>query len=543
MAVVNCMRTGWLALLLSLSTATPATEGPAPPAAGVHSGLTSAQAHEDFELAIAAVEAGLPKITWFQTARQWRGAKRRARRALMDVHDNHALFRMLRPLLSQIGEGHLTLKRSASMIEQDQQSDGWLPVDLHWTEESVRVVDGYGDAATIPAGARLLAIDGQSTQALVDELMAALGHDGRIRTGAMREAEGAGYARVRYWMRGAQKSFLLRLQDASGNIEEKRVAGVAASSRPVRSRSEASPMATLEWLDHQTALMRVPTFSNRRYREAGADYRAVLHEMFETLRARGAAQLVLDLRDNGGGSESNENLLYAYLVQAPLRKYARVEARATALAITDASGRRYTTQVYDQDELKQQHLQPDGRLTRRNLRPEGLMSHWSAMTPVFTGRLVVLVGGNTFSGAAELASMLHHSRRGVFIGEETGGAHAGNTSGYSWEILLPNSGIRLDVPLLRFQFAWQTPPHGRGVLPHCHISPQTPGDANPDAALKLARDLLSRPWSTALLPTCPQSEPASAMEISSQAIPESPARHHRVYSKPSPKTVSLPKTM
>lgn len=125
------------------------------------------------------------------------------------------------------------------------------------------------------------------------------------------------------------------------------------------------------------------------------------------------------------------------------------------------------------------------------------------MSPVFNGRLVVLIGGNTFSGAAELASMLHHTRRGVFIGEEAGGSNAGNTSGYSWEIQLPNSGMLLDVPLLRFEFAWQTPPHGRGVIPHCHVSPGIPAEATHDAALELARELLSQPWTTELLPTCP----------------------------------------
>jgi hypothetical protein len=503
MTCVNRIRLCWLALLFSLPVGTPPAGAHQSTPAAEETRLTAAQVHEDFELAIAAVETGLPKITWFQTARQWRDAKRRSRYALADVHDSHALFRVLRPLLSQIGEGHLTLKRSASMSRIDTHSVGWLPVDLHWTGEAVRVVSGYGDAAMIPTGTRLLAIDGQPTDALVNELMAALGHDGRIRTGAMREAEGAGYARVRYWMRGSQCHYLLRLEDAKGDVEEHRVAGVPASVRPARSSPDASPLATLDWLDNATALMRVPTFSNRRYREAGADYRAVLHELFETLHARGAEQLVLDLRDNGGGSESNENLLYAYLVRAPLRKYATVEARAAALAVTDASGRQYAVQVYDEDELKQQRRLPDGRLARRNLRPEGLMSHWSAMRPVFTGRLVVLIGGNTFSGAAELASMLHHARRGMFIGEEAGGSNAGNTSGYSWEILLPNSGMRLDVPLLRFEFAWQTPPHGRGVLPHCHVSPQMPGDTHPDAALKIARDLLSRPWSMGHLPTCP----------------------------------------
>ncbi|HEY0954235.1 MAG TPA: S41 family peptidase [Roseateles sp.] len=484
---------GWPLLLLALAGATAAARADT---------LTAAQAREDFELAVAAVEAGLPRITWFQSAHDWESAKRQARQALPGVKDGAQLFRVLRPLLSRIGEGHLSLQRSASMRAADRQAQGLLPLDLRWTEAGVWVTTSWTESAGIRPGLRLLAIDGEPVARLLRESMSALGHDGSIPTGVMRDLDGAGYARVRQWMRGGATSYRLRLQDGAGQVSEVVVQGMAASAAPAGALPARSPLATLDWLDEHTARLTVPSFSNRRYREAGSDYQALIDSLFATLRARGARQLILDLRDNGGGSEGNENLLFSHLVQQPMRKYAAVEARGAEVSVRDAQGRRYAAEVYDAAELKQQQRLPTGALARRNQPPLGLMSHWQPRPEVFDGRLIVLAGGNTFSGAAELSSMLHHARRGLFVGEEVAGAHAGNTSGYRWELTLPHSRMQLQVPLLRFRLAWDELPLGRGVPPHCPVAPDLPG-AERDAALETARALASLPWTVDAPPPCP----------------------------------------
>ena len=497
--------TGWvLAVAACLPTGLDAA-----PAHG-STAMTPEQVGEDFELAVEVVEAGLPDVAWFQSARAWRRAKQDARQALAGAKDAEGLFRLLRPLLSRIGEGHLILRRSPAMKRMDLQAQGLLPLDIHWTEAGAWVVNGWGDAASISAGTRLLAIDGEAPDSLVRELMSALGHDGQIPTGAMREAEGAGYAKVRYWMRGGARHYRLLLQDAAGATTELVVGGIAASALPARpAPEEFPPQARLEWLDDQTARMVVPTFSNRRYREAGSDYRTVVREIFETLHVRGARTLILDLRENGGGSEGNENYLFSFLVREPLRKYASVEARGAALSVIDPKGRRHSVEVFDGQELMEQERLPNGHLSRRNEPPEGLMSHWQHSSPVFDGRLVVLAGGTTFSGAAELSSMLYHVRRALFVGEEVAGAHAGNTSGYTWEVTLPNSGMQLHVPLLRFRFAWDELPHGRGVSPHCPVPPDLPG-ARQDTALAMAYTLASQPWRPESPPRCPHLESMTA---------------------------------
>jgi len=138
---------------------------------------------------------------------------------------------------------------------------------------------------------------------------------------------------------------------------------------------------------------------------------------------------------------------------------------------------------------------PNGDLLRIDVPPEGLMTRWERASPVFEGRLVVLAGGYTFSGGAELASMLRATNRGLFVGEEVGGTHGGNTSGYKWEISLPNSGMEIGIPLLAFRFVWPEPHPNHGAMPDCFVQPRV-GEVRvtKDAAYDLAVRALSRAW-------------------------------------------------
>lgn len=472
-----------------------------PPPGGVATTLTPFGAREDLELAISVVEAALPNIYWHQTRRQWAAAKAVARARIGEVTDSEGLWRILRPLVGQIGEGHLSLQLSDAMQQRYRDSPRF-PLDILWTDQGAFVEAGYGAAADIPQGARLLSVDGVGTDELLRQIVSVTPHDGVIRTGGMREASGRAFASILFRLRGVQSSFHVVLERPGGRIARD-LAAVPGDARPAVS-DDPPPLPTLTWLDSDTAYLNVPTFSNKRLRTVGATFPDAIHAIFEQLEQRSAKNLILDLRENGGGSEPNEAILFSYLVDKPLHRYAAVEARGRAIAVTSLSGKRFDAEVFDDDEMLQQRAIGYGRLTRRNIAPEGLMTRWTRYAPVYHGRLVVLAGGNTFSGGAELASMLYHTKRGVFVGEEVGGTHEGNTSGYRWTLALPNSGMKLIVPLLQFRMAWRGLPHGRGVQPDCPASPEVaPADPHRDRAWHTAAALLTQNWQRPRDAKCP----------------------------------------
>lgn len=464
--------------------------------------LTPAQAREDLELAISAAEAGLPDIYWRQTRAGWAKRKAEARAAVAKVGTEEEFFRALSPLLRGVGEGHLSVARSDAMNCRYRESAQLFPLDLLWRDDGAFVTAGYGDAADVPAGSELLSIDGQGHAALLEEMARVSAHDGGNRTGVMRDRLGRGYAAVRWWMRGNEAGYAVRLKLPDGRIVTRQLAPVPVSARPAPP-ADPAPVATLSWVNADTAYLYVPTFSNKRYRAAGAEYRATIQAIFEQLAAKGAKNLILDLRDNGGGSEPNESVLLSYLIAEPFRKYASVRSRANHLKVTSLSGKVFETDIYDAEELKTVAPAPDGGLLRINAPPEGLMTRWDKASPVFGGRLVVLAGGYTFSGGAELASMLRAKNRGLFVGEEVGGTHGGNTSGYKWELTLPNSGMEIGIPLLAFRFVWGDMRANHGALPHCVVQPRV-GETRVthDAAYALGVRALGKDWSVPSARAC-----------------------------------------
>lgn len=464
--------------------------------------LTPAQAQEDLELSIAAAEAALPDLFWRQSPVDWSKRKAAARAEAAGAASEEDLYRALRPLLAGIGEGHLSVARSEGMVCRYRQTARLFPLDLLWRDDGAFVTAGFGAAADVPVGARLLSVNGETPKTMLDAMMRFSAHDGDIRTGVMRDRQGRGYALTRWQVRGDEAAYDVWLKTPDGRIVRRRLTPVAVADRPPPA-PDPSPVATLSWIDADTAYLYVPTFSNRRYRAADADYRATIQALFDTLAARGAKDLILDLRDNGGGSEPNESILFSYLVEEPIRKYASVRSRANALKVTSLSGQVFEHEIYDAEELPTVR-ETDGGLERINAPPEGLMTAWRRSAPVFKGRLVVLAGGYTFSGGAELASMLRATNRGLFVGEEVGGTHGGNTSGYRWELTLPHSAIEVGLPLLAFRFVWPERPANHGVAPHCFAQPSV-GETRVtnDAAYDLARAALRKPWTRPSARACP----------------------------------------
>jgi C-terminal processing protease CtpA/Prc len=59
------------------------------------------------------------------------------------------------------------------------------------------------------------------------------------------------------------------------------------------------------------------------------------------------------------------------------------------------------------------------------------------------------------------------------VGEETGGGAYGNSAMHLTTIVLPNSGIRVTLPLYRMVLEDTRPKNGRGVFPDIEIGPSS----------------------------------------------------------------------
>lgn len=206
--------------------------------------------------------------------------------------------------------------------------------------------------------------------------------------------------------------------------------------------------------DKKTMVLKIERFTHNKYPRA---YRRI----FRRLRKNHSENLVIDLRNNGGGSLSNTYKLLSYLLDSsetqtlrtgiknyPYRKYTRgnIWFKLTRMAYK-VIGTKKT--IHDTDNFIYT-IQPK----RKN--------H-------FNGKVFVMINGGSFSASCLIAAYLKYHNRATFIGEETGGAIEGCNAGITPYYKLPNTKIKVRMPAFRIVHDVEPTLTGHGILPDYKI--------------------------------------------------------------------------
>lgn len=111
---------------------------------------------------------------------------------------------------------------------------------------------------------------------------------------------------------------------------------------------------------------------------------------------------------------------------------------------------------------------------------------------LYKGKIYLLVSGPTFSAATLVANALRGQENVILIGEETGGGAYGN-SGISIPMAyLPNTRVRLRMPLFRLvQYHHQESEKGHGIIPDIIIPTSHEAIINGyDKKLKVLKEMI-----------------------------------------------------
>ena len=91
---------------------------------------------------------------------------------------------------------------------------------------------------------------------------------------------------------------------------------------------------------------------------------------------------------------------------------------------------------------------------------------------LYLGKVIFLIDGLCFSTTADFCAIAKSNKRGIFVGEETGGAYAGNTSGTIDKVILTHSQFTIFIPRNAYYNAVIPGMlHGRGIIPEYIVIP------------------------------------------------------------------------
>ena len=245
--------------------------------------------------------------------------------------------------------------------------------------------------------------------------------------------------------------------------------------------------------DSTTAILKINDFAGRSF-----DY--YLQYCFDLLRKTETQNLILDLRNNPGGSAKQAADLYSYLSPEPVPFLDEITVqRKTSLMHTPYyDGQSFSGVVMLTIFLPFRLIGLTGSYFAVKKNDDDtfyLKTHLSKTNlPVpnqFPGAVYVIINGGTFSAASLLSSNLKGSGRATFVGEETGGGWHGNSGIMIPDIILPITKLRVRLPLFKLVQYNHVPKDGRGINPDIFIPPTVEGvRQNIDRKMEIVKGMI-----------------------------------------------------
>jgi hypothetical protein len=206
-----------------------------------------------------------------------------------------------------------------------------------------------------------------------------------------------------------------------------------------------------------TAVITLNTFSTGKLRK-------FFRQTFRYIKGTGIKNVVLDIRSNGGGKINLSTLLTKYVTRVPFK------VADSSYAVTKFLGP-YSKYI------KGKFFNNIGLFFLTKKRKDGLyhFGMWERKTyhakhlNHFGGDLYVLINGQTFSASALFCNAVKGQPGVTLVGEEAGGGWHGNNGILIPDITLPNTHLRVRLPLFRLVQYKHVPKDGRGVMPDIYI--------------------------------------------------------------------------
>lgn len=193
-----------------------------------------------------------------------------------------------------------------------------------------------------------------------------------------------------------------------------------------------------------------------------ANFNTFYKESFDSIRNAGTENLIIDLRNNGGGNLSDSRNLFAYLTDKEFVYLAKPITKGFFYENKYGNGFEriiyFLTRYNERDDIRED----------KNGNYYSFMLGYKPLKPQknnFKGKVYVLINENSFSASSLLSANLKAINRATFVGTETGGGENQCTAGVLPVIPLKNSKLYLRFGLNVLAPAYKSKIYGRGVIP------------------------------------------------------------------------------
>ena len=449
--------------------------------------LTEQEALEDIDWLQKALGYVHPRLYKYTEKETLDSIFNQVRTRIGDSHENISGLDFLSEVSkinAQVNCGHLYTIPQFKLQEEILQKKV-MPFYIKVAQNELYIVNDCSKRKEKLNGAKILSINGKNASDILHEIRRGIATDGHIESRKNRLIERYffytfhGFDLYYHLHIDRKEKFRIEYQKSKDDrIQRIDLNGIGIDERTNRLteiygedervwQNTPSPRFELNKEGNYAVLTVSRSFHNK---EIDHDFDIFLKNGFQELKDKGIAHLVVDLRNNEGGSEHQQMELMSYLYDQPFKLYQNIylshlDYRPLKEVIIERDPKDL---LFNNDDEYMRKISSD--LWVNNYKYGKSLKLQEPKENVFKGKLFVLINGVTFSSAADLAADIRKTTDATFIGEETGGVFEGPTGGNTIVVQLPNSKIMVRIsPNIHIGYMYKKHPIGRGVLPDYEI--------------------------------------------------------------------------
>jgi hypothetical protein len=264
---------------------------------------------------------------------------------------------------------------------------------------------------TIPSGSRIVSIDGIAAETYRDATLAAFGGQ-TVSLHRTRVSMAGAWTAVALF--GDRSSHDVRYLDGSGAVRE---ATVVSNSGSVSGAPKVVGAASANAHDPYSYSTigggRVGLIDYRSCEDLER-FKTFLESTFAGIKANPIDALIIDVRNNGGGDSSLNDVLWTYVSAKPFKQFGGVVVKAC-----DRLKREYGREKYSQIYSEAAWEAPSGTILRQDTDPASNLVMPGSLPNRYSGRVYLLISPQTFSSAMSCALAAKDYGLATIVGEET----------------------------------------------------------------------------------------------------------------------------
>ncbi len=364
-------------------------------------------------------------------------------------------YLLIAPIVESIKCGHTRILLTDRFKEKELSSKHILPIDIKVINKELYILNTITDDSLKIQGKRIKEINGMSSEHLIQKCFKIFPSDGQNETAKEWAMNRMPFSFLSMLL-NFPETYQLTLEDESIQQDQQIEIKAIPLSDFLKVKQSALTATNNNILDFKLlkdksiAILTIKTFQTIK----GINHTEFYKNVFTEIKNNNIKNLVIDLRDNGGGDPENSALLLTYLIEEDFIYFDK-----NALGYADY---------------------------KKSIKPSDLL---------FKGESFCFCNGGSFSSSGHFLSLYKMHHVGLIIGEQSGGSYTCNDN--SNIFTLPHSKLRINTA--RSIYSTQVNPElfTKGLNPDVRVNYTIQDYLNgSDKEFNYLKELLSFPKTT-----------------------------------------------